>query len=144
MHYRSVGKSVGVTDSCDFLRTGPSKCSKLHQQVGSRLNRNGATLTPVRATEATELVAVEVCRQSEDSGQDISVGMVERVLHQLQAHRPGLWMRGVRGGDRSGRRRCLSDHLVMAAAPAASAGTAGALGPLPRNMTVDLAPPAPQ
>jgi hypothetical protein len=40
----------------------------------------------VRAAE--EAIAVEVCRQCAASGRDVTVPTIERVLQQLQAHRP--------------------------------------------------------
>jgi hypothetical protein len=53
------------------------------------ISRQRCTLIGVRSTECAELVAVEVCRQCQASGRrDITATMIERVLHQLQAHRP--------------------------------------------------------
>ena len=52
------------------------------------MSRCGATLTP-RAAEAVEAIGVEVCRQCAASGRDVTVPTIERVLRQLQAHRPG-------------------------------------------------------
>ena len=42
----------------------------------------------VRAAEATEVVAVEVFRQYECSGQPVSMAVINRALHQLRSHRP--------------------------------------------------------
>jgi hypothetical protein len=50
-----------------------------------RLNRSGATLTPVRAVEATELIACDVFRIG---GRQITLGDVERYLWQLRGHVP--------------------------------------------------------
>ena len=51
-----------------------------------RLNRSGATLTPVRAVEATELLA---CDMFNTGGRQITLGDVERYLRQLRGHLPG-------------------------------------------------------
>jgi len=48
----------------------------------------GATLSDVRAAEATEAIAVEVFRQRECSGQLVSMTVINRALNQLRAHRP--------------------------------------------------------
>jgi hypothetical protein len=42
----------------------------------------------VRAAEAVELVALEVFRQAENSGQLVSMSMINRALDQLGSHRP--------------------------------------------------------
>ena len=50
-----------------------------------RLNRSGATLTPVRAIEATELIALDVFNTG---AHQVTLGDVERYLRQLRGHVP--------------------------------------------------------
>ena len=59
--------------------------AKLWSRCG---HATGATLSDVRAAEATEAIAVEVFRQCERSGQLVSMTVINRALNQLRAHRP--------------------------------------------------------
>jgi hypothetical protein len=45
------------------------------------------TLITVPAVECAEIVALEIFRQCESSGQPLTMPMIERALHQLRAHR---------------------------------------------------------
>ena len=49
---------------------------------------SGATLSDVRAAEATEAIAVEVFPRCECSGQLVSMTVINRARNQLRAHRP--------------------------------------------------------